>query len=51
MIDESIDISTIGHLVIFATIVEGGLPMTILLGVLQLQGGKKDVIIFNCVVF
>ena len=35
----------------FATIVEEGLPKTVFLGLLQLEGGKKDsVSIFDCVI-
>ena len=51
MIDGSIDISVTGHLIMFATIVEEGLPKTIFLGLLQLDGGKKDsTSIFYCVI-
>ena len=41
MVDESIDISTTGHLVMFAAIIEEVLPITVFLGLLQLDGGKK----------
>jgi hypothetical protein len=42
MIDESTDISVTGHLVVFATIIEEGLPVTLFLGLLQIEEGKKD---------
>ena len=41
MVDESTNISAPGHLIKFATIVEEGLPKTVFLGLLQLDGGKK----------
>jgi len=48
MVDESTNISVIGHLVVFATIMEEGLPMTLFLGLLEIEGGKKDAtIIFD----
>ena len=51
MIDESTNISVTGHLVVFATIVEEGLPVTLFLGLLHIEGGKKDAtIIFETVV-
>ena len=51
MIDESTDISVTGHLVMFAIIVEEGLPKTIFLGLLQLDGDKKNsASIFYCVI-
>ena len=51
MVDESTDISAIGHLVMLATIVEEGLPKTVFLGLLQLDGGKKNsASIFDCVI-
>ena len=51
MIDESTDISVTGHLVVFATIIEEGVPMTVFLGLLEIEGGKKDAsIIFECLV-
>jgi hypothetical protein len=51
MIDESTDISATGHLVMFATILEEGLLITIFLGLLQLDGGKKNsASIFDCVI-
>jgi hypothetical protein len=42
MIDESTDISIKGHLVVFATFLEGGLPLTCFLGLLWIIDGKKD---------
>lgn len=42
MIDESTDISVTGHLVAFATIIEEGLPVSVFLGLLPIEGGKKD---------
>lgn len=39
MIDESTDISATGYLVIFASIIEEGLPVTLFLGLLHLDGG------------
>jgi Domain of unknown function (DUF4371)/hAT family C-terminal dimerisation region len=42
MIDESTDISVKGHLVVFATFLEGGLPLTCFLGLLFIVDGKKD---------
>jgi hypothetical protein len=42
MIDESTDISVKGHLVVFATFLEGGLPLTCFLGLLWIVDGKKD---------
>jgi hypothetical protein len=42
MIDESTNISVKGHLVVFATFLEGGLPLTCLLGLLWIVDGKKD---------
>lgn len=42
MVDESTDISVTGHLVVFATIIEEGLPVTLFLGLLPIEGGKKD---------
>jgi len=51
MVDESTDVSATGHLVMFVTIVEEGLSVTIFLGLLQLEVGKKnDVTFFNCVI-
>ena len=52
MINESIDISVIGHLVMFATIVEDGLPKTVFLGLLEVDGGKKKFAsIFYCMIY
>ena len=51
MIDEFTDISTTGYLVMFATIEEEGLPKTVFMGLLLLDGGKKDsASIFDCVI-
>jgi hypothetical protein len=51
MIDKSTDISVTGHLVMFATIVKEDLPITVFLGLLQLEGGKKDsASIFDCII-
>jgi hypothetical protein len=51
MVDESTDISATGHLVMFATIIEEGLPKIVFLGLLQLDGGKKNYAsIFYCVI-
>ena len=41
MIDESTDISVTDYLVVFATIIEEGVPMTVFLGLLEIEGGKK----------
>ena len=43
MIDESIDISVIGHLVVFATFVEDGDIVCVFLGLLHITDGKKDI--------
>ena len=43
LIDESTDISITGHLVVFATIIEEGVPMIVFLGLLEIEGGKKYV--------
>ena len=43
LIDESTDISVTGHLVVFATIIEEGVPMIVFLGLLEIKGGKKYV--------
>jgi hypothetical protein len=42
MIDESTNISVKGHLVVFATFLEGVLPLTCFLGLLWIIDGKKD---------
>jgi len=42
MVDESTNISVTGHLVVFATIMEEGLPVTVFLGLLEIEGGNKD---------
>ena len=41
MIDESTDISVTGHLVVFATIIEEGVPLTVFLGLLEIEDGKR----------
>ena len=51
MIDESTDISVTRHLVVFASIVEEGLPVTLFLGLLQIPGSKKDAtVIFDTLI-
>jgi len=51
MIDESTDISVTSHLVVFAIIVEEGLPVTFFLGLLHIEGSKKDaIVIFDTMV-
>ena len=48
MIDESINISVLGHLVIFATFLEGGIVTTHFLGLLWIVDGQKSSsVIFN----
>ena len=47
MIDESTDISVTGHLVVFASFVEEGLPLCVFLGLLHIEEGKKDA----CIIF
>ena len=42
MIDESIDISMTGHLVVFITFVEEGMLWCVFIGPLHIDGGKKD---------
>jgi hypothetical protein len=42
MIDESTDISVTGHLVVFSSFVEKGLPLCVFLGLLHIEEGKKD---------
>jgi hypothetical protein len=42
MVDKSTIISVTGHLVMFATIVEEGLPKSVFLGLLQFGDGKND---------
>jgi hypothetical protein len=42
MIDESTDISVLGHLVIFATFLEGGVVTTSFLGLLWIVDGQKS---------
>jgi len=49
MIDEFTDVSVTGRVVVFASFVEEGLPITAFLGLLEISGGKKDAqIIFYC---
>jgi len=49
IIDESINVSVISHVVVFAIFVEEGIPVTTFLGLLEIGGGKKDVqTIFDC---
>jgi hypothetical protein len=48
MIDESTDISVTGHLVVFDTIIEKCMPMIVFLGLLEIEGGKNAIIIFEC---
>jgi hypothetical protein len=48
MINESTNISVIGHLVVFASFIESGLPSCAFLGLLYIIDGKKDSgLIFN----
>ena len=42
MVDESTDISVLGHLVVFATFLEDGVSVCGFLSLLQIPGGKKD---------
>ena len=42
MIDESTDISVTGHLFVFATFVEDGIPVSVFLGLLYIPNDKKD---------
>jgi hypothetical protein len=39
---ESIDISVTSHLVVFSTIVEDGLHMSVFLNILEIANGTKD---------
>ena len=41
MIDESTDVSVIGHVVVFATCVEEYIPIVVFLNLFQIPGGKK----------
>jgi hypothetical protein len=51
MIDESTDISVLGHLVIFATFLEGGVVTTSFLGLLWIVDGQKSSsVIFNLLI-
>ena len=43
MIDESIDISSTSHVVMFGTFVEEGLPISVFLDLFEIPNGKKDV--------
>jgi len=47
MIDESTDINVTGHLVVLTSIIEEGLSVTIFLGLLEIEGGKKDVVVIH----
>ena len=42
MVDESTNISVLGHLVVFAIFLEDGIPICVFLGLLHILGGKKD---------
>ena len=42
MIDESIDVSVTGHIVVFACFVEDGLLVAVFLGLIQISDGKKN---------
>lgn len=50
MIDESMDISIIDHLVVFAIIIEEGVHVTIFLGLIEIEGGKNVIVIFDCLI-
>ena len=41
MINESTDINVTGHLVVFTTIIEEGMPLTVVLGLLEIEGEEK----------
>jgi len=41
MIDESTDVSVIGHIVVFATFIEEGISTTAFSGLLEFLRGKK----------
>ena len=43
MIDESTDISSISHVVVFGTFVEKGLPISVFLDLFEVPSSKKDV--------
>ena len=43
MIDKSTDVNVTGHIIVFATFIEGGLSVCIFLGLLEIANGKKDV--------
>ena len=42
MIDESTDINSIGHVVVFGTFVEDSLPISAFLNLFEVPNGKKD---------
>ena len=42
MIDEPTDISSTGHIVVFGTFVEEGLPISFFLGLFEVPNNKKD---------
>jgi len=42
IIDESTDVSVTGHIVIFASIIEDGLPVLVFLNIIQIEDEKKD---------
>ena len=42
LIDESIDTIIIGHLIVLATFVENGFHMSVFLGLLEINNGRKD---------
>jgi len=52
MIDESTNISVNGHLVVFVTIIDWKkVCLYVILGLVEIEGGKKDVIfIFDCLI-
>jgi hypothetical protein len=43
MIDKFINVSVIGHLVVFGTIVENKLPMSVFLGLSEITNCRKNV--------
>jgi hypothetical protein len=47
MIDESTDISVIGHLVVFASFIEEELPLCVFFGLLHIEKEKKNA----CIIF
>ena len=44
---ESIDISVTSHLVVFTTIIEEGTHVIVFLDILEIEGGKNVVVIFD----